>query len=215
MRQATRTTPLRIMVVEDEALIADEIQDRLTRLGFEIPTVTDTAEKALEAVQAHSPDLVLMDIRLKGKQDGIQAAGVIRERFKLPVVFLTAHSDHATLSRAKETGPFGYVLKPFQERELLVAIEMAIHMHELEENLRIRTGELEETVTKLQHALDEVKTLRGLLPICAWCRKIRDDQEYWLTVEDFMTAHTEAQLTHGICPECLEHSLDPDRRNIG
>lgn len=199
---------LRILIVEDEALIADEIQDWLSRLGYEIAAVADTAKKAVEAVKKHRPDLVLMDIRLKGPGDGIDAASVIREEFRLPVVYLTAHSDRATLNRAKETSPFGYLLKPFQERELLVAIEMAIHMHELEERVTARTNELEETVAKLQKALNEVKVLRGLLPICAWCGKMRDDKQYWLTVEDFLATHTDAQLTHGICPHCLEKARE-------
>lgn len=204
----TSNPTLRILIVEDEALIADEIQDWLSRLGFEVVGVTDSSTKALEAVKTHSPDLVLMDIRLKGPEDGIHAAGVIRKEHNLPVVYLTAHSDQATLNRAKQTSPFGYLLKPFQERELMVAIEMAIHMHELEERVRTRTNQLEETVAKLQKALDEVKELRGMLPICAWCGKMRDDKQYWLTVEEFLATHTDAQLTHGICPDCLERARE-------
>jgi two-component system cell cycle sensor histidine kinase/response regulator CckA len=127
---------LSILIVEDEALIAEEIQDRLTRLGFYAVGIRDTGEAAIQAAEQLHPDLVLMDIRLKGKLDGIAAADRITQQLHVPVVYLTAHSDDSTLQRAKETAPFGYLLKPFQERDLLVAIEMAIHRYELEKRLK-------------------------------------------------------------------------------
>ncbi len=131
-----KTGPSRILVVEDEAIIAEEIQDRLARLKFDVVGVEDTGPQAIEAVRRHQPDLVLMDIRLKGKMDGIQTAEEIRKQANVPIVYLTAHSDSATLQRAKETAPLGYVLKPIHERELEVAIELAMHRHTLETRLR-------------------------------------------------------------------------------
>ncbi len=126
----------RVLVVEDEALIAEELRERLTRLGAFIVGVVDTAEAAVETAIRTRPDIVLMDIRLRGERDGIAAAKDIRDDLEAPVIFLTSHSDRATLERAKATGPFGYVLKPFEERELLVAMEMASHRHTLEHQLR-------------------------------------------------------------------------------
>lgn len=128
--------PSRILVVEDEAIIAEEIQDRLARLKFNVVGVEDSGARAIEAVQRTQPDLVLMDIRLKGKMDGIEAAAEIRKQANVPIVYLTAHTDPATLQRAKETAPLGYVLKPIHERELEVAIELAMHRHALESRLR-------------------------------------------------------------------------------
>lgn len=148
-----------------------------------------------------------MDIRLKGPKDGIEAARYIRQHLKVPIVFLTAHSDQATLNRAKETTPFGYVLKPFQERDLIVAIEMATHMHHLEKRVSERTAELEATIVKLQRAFNEIKVLRGLLPICAWCKKIRNDTGYWQDLEVYLINHTEAEFTHGICPDCMAREI--------
>jgi diguanylate cyclase (GGDEF)-like protein/PAS domain S-box-containing protein len=128
-------TPVRVLIVEDEALIAEELRERLTRLGMTVVGVADSAESAVQAAAHGRPDLVLMDIRLHGERDGIDTAREIRQR-DVPVVFLTAHSDRATVERAKQVAPFGYLLKPFKERELVVAIEMGIHCHSLERKLR-------------------------------------------------------------------------------
>lgn len=126
----------RILVVEDEALVAEEVRDRLTRIGYEIVAVADTGEAAIDIAEATRPDLVLMDIRLKGKLDGIEAGDRIYQSLNLPIVFVTAHSDHATLQRVKTNTTFGYVLKPFQERDLVMAIDMAMHRHSVEKHLK-------------------------------------------------------------------------------
>lgn len=126
----------RILVVEDEALIAEEIRDRLMRLGHDVVDVVDTGADALAAAERTRPDLVLMDIHLKGSIDGIQAADQISRWLGTPVVFLTAYSDQTTVERARSVAQFGYVLKPCSERELLVAIEMAIHRHQQEQALK-------------------------------------------------------------------------------
>jgi AmiR/NasT family two-component response regulator len=198
---------VRILVVEDEALIAEEIEDRLSRLGFQVVGLADTAAKAIHLTEQTRPGLVLMDIRLKGEPDGIAAAAAITERLNVPVVFLTAHADEPTLQRAKATGPFGYVLKPFHERDLVVAVEVAIHRHALEQQLRERTAELQRTVAQLQQALNEVKTLRGLIPICPQCKKIRNDTGYWEDLETYLRTHTEVQFSHGLCLDCYENAL--------
>ncbi|MGD9546699.1 MAG: response regulator [Candidatus Krumholzibacteriia bacterium] len=134
--QTSALAGIRTLVVEDEILIAEELRERLARMGMVTVDIVDTAEAAERAADQHRPELILMDIRLKGSRDGIAAATAIRSRLHAPVVFLTAHSDHDTLLRAKEAGPYGYVLKPFNERELMVAIEMSLHRHELEGRLR-------------------------------------------------------------------------------
>lgn len=125
----------RILVVEDEALIADDIQRTLQRLGYDVPSPAATGREAIEGAEALRPDLVLMDIKLRGSMGGIAAAMEIRRRQDLPVVFLTSHSDEATLARAMETAPSGYLLKPFTDRELRTAIEVALYRHNLETRL--------------------------------------------------------------------------------
>jgi two-component system cell cycle sensor histidine kinase/response regulator CckA len=127
-----------ILVVEDEALIASDIQRTLIREGYEVPTTVATGAAAIEAAAAMNPGLVLMDIKLRGKMDGIEAAREIRARFGTPVVYLTSNSDDATLSRAVETQPYGYVLKPFNDRELRTAVVVAIQKHDLEARLAAR-----------------------------------------------------------------------------
>lgn len=127
---------LRVLVVEDEALIAEELHLRLSRLGMTVVASVDSADGAVARAADTQPDIVLMDIRLRGARDGIEAALEIRRSFDVPVVFLTAHSDIGTLHRAKQAAPFGYVLKPFEEQELIIAIELAVHRHALERQLR-------------------------------------------------------------------------------
>ena len=134
---ATITPPHtgRILIVEDEALLAEELRVRLTRLGYTVVDVVDSGADAQAAAERARPDLVLMDVRLKGGDDGTAAAAAIRKRTGAPVVFLTAHSDPETLARATGTGPFGYVLKPFREQDLVVAIETALTRHRLEQRV--------------------------------------------------------------------------------
>ncbi|MCS6865258.1 MAG: response regulator [Gemmataceae bacterium] len=132
----TTSSPLKILIVEDELIIAADIAARLHRLGYTVVGQTDQAQEAVRLVGELHPDLVLMDIRLHGEGDGITAADTIRRQYFVPVVYLTAHADEATLQRAKVTEPFGYVLKPFAERELRTVIEMALYRHAAERRLQ-------------------------------------------------------------------------------
>jgi PAS domain S-box-containing protein len=126
---------LKILVVEDEKVIALNVRESLESLGYIVPAIADSGEKAIEkAIQFH-PDLVLMDIRLKGNMDGIQAAEQIWNSLSIPVIYVTGHSDKSTLERAKITAPFGYILKPVKEQELYVAIETALQRYEREQLL--------------------------------------------------------------------------------
>jgi PAS domain S-box-containing protein len=143
MEEASKRAPKRILVVEDEGIIALDIQGELEGLGYAVCAIVATGEAAVAAVEQHRPDLVLMDIHLRGEMDGIQAADRIQDRFGIPIVYLTANADEATLQRARITGPFGYLLKPFQERDLHVHIEMALTRHGLERRLKDRERELD------------------------------------------------------------------------
>jgi len=117
----------RILVVEDEAIVAMVIKRRLKDLGYIVSGIASTGKDAITKVEGTFPDLVLMDIRLKGDMDGIEATKTIKDRFSLPVVYLTAHSDDVTFKKAKETDPDGYILKPFTEKDLSTTIEIALH----------------------------------------------------------------------------------------
>ncbi len=122
----------RVLLVEDETLVAMELEDRLTRLGIEVTGVVNTARRAIEEVDRQPPDLVLIDVRLKGPEDGIWAASEIRKHHNLPIVYLTAHADDETLARAQATAPHGYLLKPFEERALFATVTMALIRHRVE-----------------------------------------------------------------------------------
>ncbi len=134
---------VRIMVVEDENIVARDIQNRLQHFGYVVAAAASSGEEAVEKAAEAQPDLVLMDIMLKGDMDGTEAADQLRTRFNIPVVYLTAYADEHTLRRAKITGPFGYILKPFEESELRTTIEMALFKHQAEEALRKARDELE------------------------------------------------------------------------
>ena len=324
-------TAPRILVVEDEALVAENLRRCLLDLGYGVAGIADTAKEAIALAREHKPDLVLSDIRIKGPEDGTAAARTLGRELDVPVVFLTAHADEATLQRACQTGPFGYVVKPYSERDLRIAIEVALERHRSEKRVRraerlldatlrsiadavivtdaqgritfmnpvaealtggdandavgrelgaffqgseplrsqagpnpglavLQSGEVtapqkdqtlvardgtlrpidgscapirdeagqtvgsilvfrdvserkkheaerEKMIAELQQALANVRTLRGLLPICAWCKQIRDDDGYWQSVEAYVQAHSDAEFTHGICPECYQKQV--------
>ncbi len=129
---------VKVLVVEDEGLVARDVENMLKSLGYEVPAVVSTGEMAIRSAQELLPDLVLMDIVLKGDVSGIAAAEKIWENLKIPVIYLTAYADEKTLQEAKKTDPFGYILKPFEERELQTAIEMALYKSGMEKKLRER-----------------------------------------------------------------------------
>jgi two-component system, response regulator PdtaR len=186
-----KPAPLKILIVEDEAIVAADIEDRLTKLGYEVAGTTDSGLQATELALELKPDLVLMDILLRGSMGGTQAASRIARESKVPIVYLTGSADDETFLAALASAPFGYVLKPFEDRELQIAIEMALYKHRMER-------ERESLIAQLQRALAEVKVLAGLLPICAWCNRIRDDHGYWQEVQVYLNQHA----THSACPEC-------------
>ncbi|MBN2029078.1 PAS domain S-box protein [bacterium] len=127
---------IKIMIVEDETIVAMEIKDRLESMGYDVIKIVDRGKHAIQRCAEVQPDLIIMDVMLKGKMDGVQTAEIIHSRFDIPVIYLTAYSDEKTLQRAKVTSLYGYALKPLQERELHIAIEIALYKHKMEKNLR-------------------------------------------------------------------------------
>ena len=126
----------KILVVEDESIVAMDIKHRAESLGYTVTGITPSGEEAIQKVSEELPDLVLMDIVLKGEMDGVEAAQRIRDSYDIPVVYLTAYSDERTLKRAKVTEPFGYIIKPFEDRELHSAVEVALYKHKMESKLK-------------------------------------------------------------------------------
>ena len=126
----------KILVVEDESIVALDIQNKLKGSGYSVPAIASSGEEAIKKAQETHPDLVLMDIKLTGGIDGIEAAEQIRDNLNIPVIYVTAYADDKTLKRAKITEPFGYILKPFEQRELHSSIQMALYKHKIERKLK-------------------------------------------------------------------------------
>lgn len=191
-----------ILIVEDEAIVAADLEQRLNHLGYTTMGPAASAEEALTLARACPPQIALMDIRLRGPMDGIAAADILRRELAVPVVFLTSHADQSTLDRAQVAEPFGYLLKPFDERLLQITIAMAIYKHRMER-------ERERLSKELEAALLEVKTLSGLLPICASCKKIEKEGGEWERIETYIQERTDANFSHSVCPDCMR-ILYPD-----
>jgi PAS domain S-box-containing protein len=313
----------RLLVVEDAILTARDIESSLVDMGYEVCGTAMSGEEAIRKAREERPDLVLMDIILRGDMDGIEAASLIREEQRTPIVFISAFTDEEKLNRAKLAEPFGYLVKPFGDRELRSAVEMALYKAEMDKRMeqneerfrtvadftydwewwmapdgeylyispscqritgysreeflkdpellqriihpedrdkfieemerhlesedletlhfRIKTRsgeerwiahfsqrvqnsegedlgrrasnrditkrrkveqERERLIAELQDALAEVKTLQGFLPICANCKKIRDDEGYWQQIEKYIQDRSDARFSHSICPDC-------------
>jgi AmiR/NasT family two-component response regulator len=188
---------IRILIVEDDPTTSLLVTAVVRHQGYDVAGTATSGAQAIELAEAARPDLVLMDVELAGDMDGVDAAFAIRERLGVAVVFLTSHTDAAVLDRAKRVEAHGYLLKPLDPRALRPTVEMALAKQRMER-------ERLELIDRLEGALAEVAQLRGLLPVCAWCKKVRDDAGYWDSIEGYLARHLSTQYTHGICQECAQ-----------
>ncbi|KJU83254.1 PAS/PAC sensor signal transduction histidine kinase [Candidatus Magnetobacterium bavaricum] len=149
---------IRVMVVEDEWIIAANLKEMLQGLDYEVCSVVFSGEDAVKRAEEDRPDIILMDILLRGEMDGIEAAENITTFLNIPIVYLTSYTDDKTLQRAKATDPFGYIIKPFEKRELRIIIEMALYKHDMEMKLREKSRQLEELNINLETKVrDEIE----------------------------------------------------------
>jgi diguanylate cyclase (GGDEF)-like protein len=153
----------KILIVEDESIIAEDISDSLISLGYRITGMVYSGEEAIEAAAQFRPDLVLMDVNLQGEMDGITAAAEIRSRFQIPVVYLTAYTDENTLRRVNATKPFGYIVKPFEEKNLHTTIQLALHQHDYDSLTNLPNRSL--LREQLNQVLDKQKELPAIIPV--------------------------------------------------
>jgi len=147
-----------ILVVEDERIVAEDIKRQLEKIGYGVTAIASSAKEAISKAEQMKPDLVLMDIVLEGQRSGIEAAGRIRSRFNIPVIYLTAYTDEALLELAKQTEPFGYIVKPFEAKELKSNIEMALYKRQVEEKLRRSEGRYRDLVEKVKDIIYTLDT---------------------------------------------------------
>jgi signal transduction histidine kinase/DNA-binding response OmpR family regulator len=168
---AIRTAPKSVMVVEDEGLIALDLRRHLENFGYRVPVVEKTAAGAIRSQAEHLPDLILMDIHLKGQRDGIDAAAEIRKHSDVPIIFVTAFADSATIERAKVTEPFGYIVKPFIAINVRVQIEIALYKSQVERKLRETEVSCanEATLVKLLQSVSEVANRFSIGPTAQTC----------------------------------------------
>lgn len=167
-----------LLIVEDEVLVARDIKARLIRMGYDVVDMASKGREAIEKAVNHKPDLVLMDINLRDDMDGVEAAVKIREQVDVPIIFCTAYSNEDTLERAKVSEPYGYVLKPFDNRELEINIEIALYKHRVEKDLADTRRRLDATLTNVSDgviAADPSGQILLINPmaekITGWCRQ--------------------------------------------
>ncbi|MEZ2226368.1 MAG: putative bifunctional diguanylate cyclase/phosphodiesterase [Microcoleus sp.] len=153
----------KILIVEDESIIAEDLFDSLTSLGYQVTAIVYSGEEAIIAASEVRPDLVLMDVNLQGKIDGITAAEKIRSRFQIPVIYLTAYADENTLRRVNSTKPFGYIVKPFEEKNLHTTIQIALHRHHYDSLTNLPNRSL--LREKLSQLLNEQTELSEFIPV--------------------------------------------------
>src|SRR4051794_24739069 len=149
-----------VIVVEDERVVALHLKQQLTRLGYSVPAMATSGDQALRQIAEHRPDVVLMDVHIDGPQDGIDTAAKIPPEFQTPVIYLTAYSEEATLERARGTKPYGYLIKPFSERELHASIQMVLERCRADAAVRESERRLEQVVATRTTELVEQTALR-------------------------------------------------------
>jgi len=176
---------INVLVVEDESIVAKDIQHSLKKLGYTVVDMCSSGENAIQAAEEKKPDVVLMDIMLKGEMSGIDAANIIRERLDIPVIFLTAYADESTFSKAKVTEPYGYIIKPFKEIDLHTSIEMALYKHEKEAEVKKERDFL--------YSIVENKEVKDIIFIKSNARlvKVKTRDIYFIeALKDYVTINT-------------------------
>ena len=196
--------PINILVTEDESIVRKDIERCLVNLGYNVIATADNGEDAIEMALKHKPDLALMDIMIKGDMNGIAAAEEIKRNLDIPVVFLTAYADENTLNEAKLAEPHGYILKPFKDVDIQTAIEMALHKHGKEQELKLESDFL--------RSLAEHKQDADVIFVKNRSRLIRVKHEDLLFVEalkDYVVVHTrEESFTIHSTMKDVERKLD-------
>lgn len=187
---------VRVLIAEDDYLVSKMIEGLLEEIGYTVVGEAADGLEAVEMTQSLRPDVILMDIRMP-IMDGIEATRLIYERFPTPVVVLTAYDTPELVERASAAGVGAYLLKPPDAHEMDRAIAVAMARFDDVMELRRLNAELQDTLAK-------IKTLSGLLPLCSSCKKIRDDEGYWHQLEVYLRDHSEAEFSHGLCPECAK-----------
>lgn len=196
---------MKVLIAEDDPISRFMLEASLKKWGYEVVVATNGQEAWDALQQDNPPQLAILDWMMPG-MDGIQVCRKARQALatqRIYILLLTAKGEKEDLVAGLEAGANDYVAKPFDRAELRARVQVGARVVELQESLS-------ERVQELMDALSQVKQLQGILPICAHCKRVRSDQDYWQQVEGYISAHTEVQFSHSICPRCYETIMLPE-----
>lgn len=201
-----------ILIVDDNPTNLDVLLNYLESSGFKV-LVAENGESALKRVGYAKPDIILLDVMMPGI-DGFETCRRLKadeETKNIPIIFMTALTDTIDKVKGFEAGAVDYITKPLHHAELMARLtahlsirSLQVELQEKNEHLQQAMSAREKLIEELQQALDNIKVLKGLLPICSSCKKIRDDQGYWNQIESYIQNHSDALFTHSICPDCAK-----------
>lgn len=202
--------PLRVLVADDERVSRTVVSAMLRRAGYDVVQAADGDEAWAQLSQPGAPAIAVLDWMMP-RSDGTEVLRRLRQsETSTPtwVVLLTSRGSRDDIVEGLEAGADDYVTKPPDEAELLARLSVGARVVRLQQALA-------DQVADLQAALADVKQLHGLLPICSYCKRIRDDQNYWQQVESYVAEHTDVQFSHGYCPDCYRRHVEPQLRDLG
>jgi len=195
--------PIAVLYVEDEPITRSAVA-RMLKRRVETLYEAENGKEGLELFKRNRPNIVISDIRMP-VLDGIEMSKAIKSLDKnSKIILTTAHSDASILLDSIEVGVDKYLLKPLDMEVLYSALDQCAETVTLERKIQQQYREKDELIARLQEALDNVKKLSGLIPICSNCKKIRNDEGYWKQIEGYISEHSEARFSHGICPDCAK-----------
>jgi AmiR/NasT family two-component response regulator len=203
----TSESKLTVVVAEDEYLISCDVVSAAQRAGYDVVGVAADGEQALELVRERSPGAAILDVKMP-RLDGLEVARRLRDESPIPVVLLTAYESRETIAAAREAGVGAYLVKPPESGALQRAMELAVARHQDLMDLRRVNAEL-------QQALARIRRLEGLISICMYCKKVRNEAQDWQQIEHYLTEHTDAWFSHGMCPACYADHFPADAGTAG
>ena len=193
---------MRVLIAEDDQISRYMLQATLTKWGYEVMVVEDGVRALGMILAEDSPQLIILDWMMPG-MDGVQVCQQARQaqpaKFRY-LILLTAKGEKDDIVAGLEAGADDYITKPFVREELLARIKVGLRLIEAQNSLADR-------VADLQAALSQVKQLQGILPMCAHCKKIRNDRDYWQQLDTYISDHSNVQVSHSICPDCFERTI--------
>ena len=200
---------MKILIAEDDLTSRRMLQARLSKWDYEVITACDGAEAWKTLKQEDAPQLAILDWMMPG-MDGVEVCRRVRElenESHIYIILLTAKDRKKDLVARLDGGADDYLTKPFNREEMRARLQVGIRTVDLQ-------NKLAEHIKSLEDALSQIKQLRGMLPICAYCKKIRTDDNYWQQVEGYISEHSKTEFSHTICPECYEKIVKPEIENL-